>query len=309
MWRTFLARGIDVLTIIAAGLFVFAAVSRYVKSDATVEAQTNAFEPGTTLGIGITQSTGGPATLALALQKGCRYCEASMPLYRDLLGSDTENRIRVVALFPGAASEGRVFLHEHLGNLDAKVKDIRTVNFDAVGIKATPTLLLLDNRGRVQASWVGQLSSKQEAALFGRLQITRVPDGYRNNGASSSDETPPPDLITADQFALLEKATPGIPIVDVDPRPEFSRSHPDGALNIPVDELEDRAPHEVPANAMIVVYCNYCPPCEKATSSEKGNSNCTFANIILRQLGFSQIKMLSADSDQLIRTGVKIDVQ
>jgi hypothetical protein len=212
----------------------------------------------------------------------------------------------VVAVFPGVVPEGRAFLHKYLGDLDAKVNDTRAVSFNALGIKATPTMILLDTGGRVQASWVGQLSSKQEAGLFRTLQIARVSEGYGNNGGSSLHETPPPQLITADQFALLEKTTPGIPIIDVDPRLVFSRSHPVGALNIPVDEIEDRAVHEVPADSMIAVYCNYCPPCEKSENSEAGNSNCWFANIALRQLGFSKVRMLSADPEELTRAGVKI---
>ena len=39
-----------------------------------------------------------------------------------------------------------------------------------IGVEGTPTLLLVDESGKVIASWVGKLGPDQEAAVFARLK-------------------------------------------------------------------------------------------------------------------------------------------
>ena len=45
-------------------------------------------------------------------------------------------------------------------------------------------------------------------------------------------------------------------LVDVDPPREFAVHHIQGALNVPVDQVEVRAPEVLPDRRMVVVYAN-----------------------------------------------------
>lgn len=45
-------------------------------------------------------------------------------------------------------------------------------------------------------------------------------------------------------------------LVDIDAPREFAKHHIDGAVNVPLDELEERAPAVVPDRRVVVVYGN-----------------------------------------------------
>ena len=45
-------------------------------------------------------------------------------------------------------------------------------------------------------------------------------------------------------------------LVDVDPPREFAQHHIDGAINVPLEVLEERAPEVVPDRRIVVVYAN-----------------------------------------------------
>jgi hypothetical protein len=93
--------------------------------------------------------------------------------------------------------------------------------------------------------------------------------------------------------------------MDIRPREEFRAGHIEGALSIPLDELDTRMPHEVPTWPTVVVYCNYCPSCEASSGDQGIISFCGIGGRVIKQMGY-QIKLIRDDLAQLRQAGVKV---
>ena len=79
-------------------------------------------------------------TVVLALREGCHFCEASAPLYKQLVeAAQSDKGKRVVAVLPEAADKGKSYLH----SLGVDVSDVYNVPFSQLQIRGTPTLLVL----------------------------------------------------------------------------------------------------------------------------------------------------------------------
>lgn len=107
---------------------------------------------------------GNGRTLLLVLQKGCRFCAESAPFYQRL--ARESGQVRLVAVLPQQVEESREYLRE----LDVPVAEVRQAPFKDLGIRGTPTLLLVNGEGVVTGSWFGKLPPDKEAEVLGRLK-------------------------------------------------------------------------------------------------------------------------------------------
>jgi len=101
-----------------------------------------------------------PKTLVIAIRRGCPYCDASMPFYRRLSEQEKNSALRahLLVVMPNNASSGGSFLEKE--NLE--VQAIFGQELQALNVSGTPTVLLLDSSGRVEQTWVGQLTPRME---------------------------------------------------------------------------------------------------------------------------------------------------
>ena len=103
-------------------------------------------------------------TLAIALKADCPYCEASMGLYRRIADLQRAQHLKVYPpiLYPDGANMGRpeIMNIERLANID----------YVKLGIRGTPTVLLVDSRGTVRRKWAGQLALAQEENVLTAAQ-------------------------------------------------------------------------------------------------------------------------------------------
>ena len=97
------------------------------------------------------------------------------------------------------------------------------------------------------------------------------------------------------------------PIVDTRPREEFSKQHIKGSLNIPIDELEMRAPHEIPASRTLLIYCNYLAECARGSKDQGTQTSCTATLKFLKDLGFREIKIIGDDLSAVQKAGVQLE--
>jgi thioredoxin-related protein len=272
-------------------------------------------QPGQILRLPNTDWAKSRRTLVMVLQVGCQWCEASAGFYQELLRANVRNAFHTIAVLPQSVSESRNFLHI----LGVDVADVRQFDLRTLGIGGTPTLVLVDSTGHIQASWIGQLSPELEDGVFDRLGLHHTSmESDRSHGSVvlRRSETSSFSSITARQFVELYRAKRDLPIVDIDPRPEFALHHIAGALNIPIMEIGSRAIHEVPKDSTVVVFCNFRPSCQPGSMSERlqaysfvGNPNqsyCGLGEWDLQQLGFRQLRVLSDDLAQLAKSGVRI---
>jgi hypothetical protein len=241
-------------------------------------------------------------TLVMALQIGCRWCEASASFYRRLLTGRPAAKFRPIAVLPQPVGDSRTFLN----GLGLEISDVRQVDLADLGVQATPTLIVVDEQGRVESSWMGQLSSSREDAIVKELGVT-LGSEKENVAAPEHELEVSSNLVSATQLVALIKSREQLPIIDVRPREEYRTGHLAGALNIPVEELQVRAPHEIPRDGNIVIYCHYWGACESAERTEGIATFCANAETWMRKLGFARVMVLQADLDQLHSVGLKVE--
>ncbi|MEN3334821.1 MAG: Redoxin [Blastocatellia bacterium] len=105
--------------------------------------------------------------LILILQKGCHFCSESAPFYRRLIEATTgRNDVHLMAALPQESSEAQQYLNE----LGVRISEVKQASPAVFGVRGTPTLLLVDNKGIVKEVWAGKLPSDKETAVLTRLK-------------------------------------------------------------------------------------------------------------------------------------------
>jgi hypothetical protein len=104
--------------------------------------------------------------LVLALSTGCHFCSESADFYKRLVPSAASNGVPVLAVLPQPASDGRSYLE----TLGVTVPEVVQSQLSAVDVSGTPTVLLVDNQGRIRKAWVGKLGPEQEQQVMEGLR-------------------------------------------------------------------------------------------------------------------------------------------
>jgi len=150
------------VTVISMALVVgFVVLTDYVRSYHTSHSIAAGDRIANIPGVDWTQH---PRTLVLALNTNCHYCQDSLPFYQKLAqaqGSGSED-LELVAAFPNDAKQVRKFTRDE----PLPIKSVSSVAFDKWHVAGTPTLLLVDAQGRVERTWVGILTARQELELL-----------------------------------------------------------------------------------------------------------------------------------------------
>jgi thiol-disulfide isomerase/thioredoxin len=109
-----------------------------------------------------------PATLVLALSTHCGFCQASLPFYQKLavFKNSAPARVRLATVMSEPKEEIEAYLKKNGIAADA----VFSMPMSQIGVKGTPTLLLLDGQNKLIESWVGQLNNKAESEVIGSLQ-------------------------------------------------------------------------------------------------------------------------------------------
>jgi rhodanese-related sulfurtransferase len=211
-------------------------------------------------------------TLLLVLDQECPHCSANAEAYQRLLRQVPKASTYVVALLNTPVPESELFL----GQLGLSVDEIRQVPLKQIGAFAVPALISVDNTGVVRGIWTGTLTEEAETQLLTRL----------NNIDTTNFTHPYEVFIDTSEFKRLQADEKSVTLVDVDERQQFQAAQIPKALNIPVDELEARANHELVRSTVIVVYC-------------RGASNTTsrLAAKILYEMGFAKVSILKGGLD------------
>jgi thioredoxin-related protein len=156
-----LARFGEVLQVVVCVVVLAIALSAYWRRDRTTAVDAAAkLAVGTQIGSlpGVSYARR-PLTLVLFERSTCQYCTQSMPLYQSLSRMIDRERIQFVV----ASSEGKETSEAYLRSYDV-VAD-RVVQLEPASsypIHGTPTLVIVDNRGKVRHSWVGLLDDRRE---------------------------------------------------------------------------------------------------------------------------------------------------
>ena len=104
-------------------------------------------------------------TLVLALSTQCHFCTESAPFFQRIQ-KEASDKVKMVAVLPQAVEEGRKYLE----GKGVHVDDVKQATLSAIGVRGTPTLLLVDSTGKVADVWQGKLDPDQEAGVLAVLK-------------------------------------------------------------------------------------------------------------------------------------------
>jgi hypothetical protein len=116
---------------------------------------------GSTISLPGIQFPAGQDSLLLNISSACHFCKDSLPFYKQLT-AQLKGRVNIIAVLPEAQPEAESFI------TNAGLKGVRVVSakLSTIGVHATPTLLLVDPKGKVKAAWVGELDSDHQRQLI-----------------------------------------------------------------------------------------------------------------------------------------------
>ena len=119
-------------------------------------------------------------TFVIVMSSGCTYCLHDLPLYRRISAarSSSGGMLHLVAVLPEKASAAAEFLRSSGVSTD----NLLSLAPLDVGVQMVPTLLLLDENGKLKRYWVGELNQEHErevlAALTASCSACRFPATY-----------------------------------------------------------------------------------------------------------------------------------
>ncbi len=102
---------------------------------------------------------GASKTLLVAMSTKCHFCTESIPFYNSLV--ERHPGTRVLAVFPNDEDEVKEYARQQRLRLEA----VGGVDFRALRIESTPTMILIGGDGKILDFWIGKLSAANEARV------------------------------------------------------------------------------------------------------------------------------------------------
>jgi hypothetical protein len=149
-----------VLVIIASGTIIILASTQWRNSRATTRPPSNYEVNDSFAPVNGVDWSSHPSTIVLWLRSSCRFCTASMPFYKQLIG--TSRRARIVAMGTEQPEQLLKYLTDHGVVPDAVV----SVPLGSVRLFATPIIVHVSQNGRVLSLWRGQLDAGREVEVI-----------------------------------------------------------------------------------------------------------------------------------------------
>ncbi len=104
-------------------------------------------------------------TLVLAISTTCHFCKDSEPFYRRIR-QEVGVGVKMVAVLPQPQAEAE----QYLNTAGVKVDQVKQLSLETIGVRGTPTMLLVDDKGVVIRVWAGRLPSGEEDQVLGVLK-------------------------------------------------------------------------------------------------------------------------------------------
>src|SRR5262249_36367789 len=150
----------NIAILIVAVLMGVVLVQRYILAPGkpappTVSVGTAVFLPDIYL-------AGDGRTQVLPVQEGGDLLSERAPFYQRLVREASNNHIPVVAVFPQTIESGQKYLND----IKVPINNVRQATLKSIGVGGTPTLLLVDNTGKIVTGWIGKLAPDQEMEVL-----------------------------------------------------------------------------------------------------------------------------------------------
>jgi thioredoxin-related protein len=107
--------------------------------------------------------------LFVVVSPTCHFCNESMPFYKQLVDERNQkgSAVKVIAAVPADAAKPEE--EKHFTTAGIQPDALVTVDFAKIKVPGTPTLLLVDNQGKVLDVWVGKLDEPRQREVLARL--------------------------------------------------------------------------------------------------------------------------------------------
>lgn len=157
-----LDRFASIAVIIAVAVFLFiAARNDFFAPKSQPQANPQKDLAGTTITLPGISFANGRDSLVLAVSTTCHFCQESLPFYKQL-SEKVRGKIDLIAVLPEPESEAKKFLADAAVQTDAIVKAIP----NSIGVQGTPTVLLVDGKGKVKNVWMGRLDEAGQKQML-----------------------------------------------------------------------------------------------------------------------------------------------
>jgi len=112
---------------------------------------------------------GANTALVMALSPTCHFCNDSMPFYKQLVDKRNQSGspVKLIAAVPSPQAKDEEA--QHLATAGATMDGIQPVDYRAIKVSGTPTVILVDRQGKVLSVWVGKLEGKGEQEVLKTL--------------------------------------------------------------------------------------------------------------------------------------------
>jgi thiol-disulfide isomerase/thioredoxin len=105
-----------------------------------------------------------PVSVVLVLSPTCHFCADSMPFYRRLAKAHDRNRgVPAMVVSTAASVDG---MRTELTRNGISVDTVLNTGPAILGVRATPTIFVVDAKGTVRGVFVGELNSADEAKVL-----------------------------------------------------------------------------------------------------------------------------------------------
>ena len=107
--------------------------------------------------------------LFVVVSPTCHFCNDSMPFYKQIMDERNQkgSAVKVIAAVPADAAKPEE--EKHLTSAGVQPDALVTLDFSKIKVPGTPTLLLVDNQGKVLDIWVGKLDEPRQREVLARL--------------------------------------------------------------------------------------------------------------------------------------------
>ena len=98
----------------------------------------------------------------------CAYCAQNIPFYNEIAEDSRSNgsQVCITAVFPESEDD----VGQYLQAQRLRVEAIGRTDLMQFQVAAPPTMILIDDRGRVLDFWVGILGEREKQSLLGAIR-------------------------------------------------------------------------------------------------------------------------------------------
>lgn len=112
---------------------------------------------------------GAERAMVVALSPTCHFCNESMPFYKQLIDQRNQSGspVKVIAAVP--RDDAKAEEQQKFAGAGVQPDALVTVDFASIKVPGTPTILHVDNQGKILDVWVGKLDESGQKEVLQAL--------------------------------------------------------------------------------------------------------------------------------------------